>query len=269
MDTVFWATAQLFWLVVRPDRFVLLLLALGSVCLWTRWRSLGRKLVSLSVGIVVVLNIVALDAYLLVPLEERFPQSTPPEQVDGIIVLGGAIDQFVSVEREQLSISDAGERVVAMVDLARRYPNAQVVYSGGNGSIRHAPVREAEVARRWVRRRGMLSERFSFETESRNTWENGTRSQKLVQPKKGETWLLVTSAAHMPRAIGVFRKIGWPVVAYPVDYQTAGKQVRLFPLGGFGALGSVSAAVHEWIGLVVYWVTGKTSALFPAPRSAG
>jgi len=104
-----------------------------------------------------------------------------------------------------------------------------------------------------------------FEDASRNTVENAEFSHRLAQPKSGETWLLVTSAFHMPRAVGCFRRAGWNVVAYPVDHSTAGESEPPIQFNFGSGLGGLRAAVHEYLGLFFYWIGGKTDALFPAP----
>ena len=107
-----------------------------------------------------------------------------------------------------------------------------------------------------------------LETRSRNTEENAVFTKELVQPKPGERWLLVTSAQHMPRAIGCFRRAGFPVEAYPVDWHTR-RALRLAPMETLsGGLGRLDNAVHEWIGLVSYWLTGRTSELLPGPAAS-
>ena len=113
---------------------------------------------------------------------------------------------------------------------------------------------------------GVPAQRMTFENRSRNTYENATMTRAIVQPRPGERWLLVTSAAHMPRSMGIFRRAGWNMIAYPVDYRTFGdaRDVRPTTLA-LDALRRIDAALHEWIGLLVYRLTGKTDSLLPAP----
>src|SRR5262245_9501340 len=89
-------------------------------------------------------------------------------------------------------------------------------------------------------------------------------------PKPGERWLLVTSAMHMPRAVGVFRKAGFDVDAYPVDYRTTSTRGlwTLLPSALMGGIGIMDRAVHEWSGLLFYWIAGGITVLFPGPISA-
>ena len=116
-----------------------------------------------------------------------------------------------------------------------------------------------------LERLGLEAGRVIYEERSRNTAENAKFSRDIARPQPGETWLLITSAFHMPRAVGCFRRAGWNVVPYPVDYMTDG-DYQTAPPGSFSAgLGSLDGALHEWMGLALYRLSGKTDALFPAP----
>ena len=117
---------------------------------------------------------------------------------------------------------------------------------------------------------GIPRARITLEDRSRNTVENAVLSKAIAQPKPGERWLLVTSAHHLPRAVGVFRKAGFPVEAYPVDWRTRGPEDALRPFASVGdGLRRSDTAVREWVGLAVYWLTGRSSELFPAPTQDG
>ncbi|HLB78977.1 MAG TPA: YdcF family protein, partial [Dongiaceae bacterium] len=216
------ALSKLLWLLVEPGNLLLLLLALGALLLFRR-RRMGRWLVGIAAVAGIAVAVLPLGAWLLVPLEARFPPPVPlPAEVDGIVVLGGAVDAYLAEAREQPALNEQAERVVALVDLARRYPQARLVYSGGSGSPWSAAYREADAARPLLARLGLDTSRVVFERESRNTHENAVQTLALAQPEAGETWLLVTSAWHMPRAVGCFRRLDWAVTPYPVDYQTDG-----------------------------------------------
>jgi uncharacterized SAM-binding protein YcdF (DUF218 family) len=154
------------------------------------------------------------------------------------------------------------------VMLARRYPQARVVFTGGSASLRpERGVTEADAARAFLLAMGLAPERLLFESRSRNTEENARFTRELVKPKAGEAWLLVTSAAHLPRAVGLFRKAGFAVVPWPSDYVTRGKPVdylRPSVTAGSG-IARLDGAVREWIGLIAYRMTGKIDHLLPAP----
>jgi uncharacterized SAM-binding protein YcdF (DUF218 family) len=191
-----------------------------------------------------------------------------PNRVDGIIVLGGAVNPPLAANRGEPSVNDAAERILALADLGRRYPDAKLVFTGGSGSLWGGKYREGEVMRAALEQAGLDTGRVQFENESRNTWENAVFSRDLVAPKPGETWLLVTSAWHMPRSVGIFRRIGWPVTPYPVDYRSRddGKPYLLFELDA--NLMQAGFAVREWIGLAAYRLMDRTDSLFPAPDAA-
>jgi uncharacterized SAM-binding protein YcdF (DUF218 family) len=172
----------------------------------------------------------------------------------------------VSAARDEMMLNEAAERLTAAVELARRYPAARILYSGGSSALIYEEGAEAAFALHLLENLGIPRERIVLEDRSRNTVENALFSKALAQPKPGERWLLVTSAHHLPRAIGAFRQVGFTVEPYPVDWRTRGVSDVLRPFATLGdGLRRTDTAVREWVGLVVYWLTGRTSALFPGP----
>jgi uncharacterized SAM-binding protein YcdF (DUF218 family) len=239
----------------------------GLILLCTRFTRLASWLVVTSLVLVAVVGLSPLGNVLLLSLEQRFPRwdasHGPP---DGIVVLGGAIWPEVSEARGVVKLDDAAERITATVELARRYPNARIVYTGGSAALVSDHIPEAPFAVRELEALGVSHDRITAEEQSRNTVENAVFSRLIANPKPGERWLLVTSAYHMPRAIGVFRAVRFPVEAYPVDWHTRGPEdVLRLPSSLSDGLGRTDLAVHEWVGLVAYRLTGKTNELFPAP----
>ncbi|TIT48387.1 MAG: YdcF family protein, partial [Mesorhizobium sp.] len=162
--------------------------------------------------------------------------------------------------------NSSGDRMVETAILARRFPQAKVVVSGGNGSLFFDGEGDADTAPRLLEALGVPADRLILEDKSRNTYENAVFSRELVKPKPGETWLLVTSAFHMPRAKALFDKAGFPTVPWPVDYRTSGKEgIGLFRDNPSDSLQATTMAVREWIGLLAYWVSGRIDQPFPAP----
>jgi len=205
------------------------------------------------------------------PLEQRFPlRDSSRGAPDGIVVLGGAISPDVSGARNDVALNEAAERVTAVADLARRYPNARILFSGGSAALIEHEEAEAKFAVRLFDQFGIAGERILVEDRSRNTVENAVFSKQVAMPKPGERWLLVTSAYHLPRAMGIVRRAGFAVEPYPVDWRTRGIEdgLRPFPTVGDG-LRRTDTAVREWVGLLVYWVTGQSSELFPGPARGG
>jgi uncharacterized SAM-binding protein YcdF (DUF218 family) len=241
-----------------PSNILVGLGLLGVLLLPTRFGRAGRRLLVASVALIAAVGVLPIGAALTLPLEARFPRCDAAGSAPtGIVVLGGVIDPFISKGRSVVALSGAAERITVAVELAQRYPDAKLVFTG---------AAEGPFARRIFENLGVARSRILVERNAYNTAENALFAKQLVAPKQGERWLLITSAMHMPRAIGAFRKADFPVEACPVDYQTAGPAELWTPPGSLLAgVGKLDLAVHEWLGLAVYWATGRTDTLFPGP----
>ncbi len=250
----------------------LLLLALLAAFIWQRrWPRLSRALLGASLLFVAALSLAPLGHWLILPLQSRFPAPAQLklDHVDGIIVLGGAINADDSYFSGQPSLNEAGDRITTFVALSRKYPEAKLVWTGGSASVWGGGTRYSEslAAQALLESLDIDTSRMIYERDSRNTWENAVYSKRRVQPRPGETWLLVTSAWHMPRSVGIFRRVGWTVVPYPVDYLSADPAAW----GKFEAwreLTTISTTAKEWLGLVSYRLLGRTDALLPGPMPA-
>jgi uncharacterized SAM-binding protein YcdF (DUF218 family) len=250
-----------------PSNVLMSLGLIGVVLMATRYARAGRRI---AVTAIVLLAIVGWSPFgnaIILPLEERFPPWDASRGAPtGIISLGGALDTVVSPVRDEVALNEAAERMTAMAELARRFPQARIVFSGGSGRIIFDGVTEASLAARLFESFGIAKDRITLEDKSRDTLENARFTKALVQPKPGERWLLVTSAHHMPRSVGLFRAEGFPVEAFPVDYRTRGAIDLLRPFSTVGdGLRRTDTAMREWVGLVMYRITGRTEALFPKP----
>ena len=248
--------------------FCLALGLLGLLLLPTRFLRAGARFIAASMLILLLWGVWPLGIATALLLEQRFPRwdssRGPP---DGIIVVGGAINARNSALRGTITLNAQAERVTVVADLARRYPNARIVFAGGDSSLLLPGAAEADFVLQLWETFGITRERVLLERESRNTVENANFSKALVNAKPGERWLLVTSALHMPRTVGVFRHAGFPVEAYPVDWRTVGWQDLLVIPGTSLAtrLTTTDLAAHEAFGLLIYWLTGKSSGLLPGP----
>jgi uncharacterized SAM-binding protein YcdF (DUF218 family) len=246
-----------------------LLMAVGLVglaLLLTRFRRLASWLIVSSLVLIGFVGYSPLGHMLILPLEDRFPPWNPAQgPPDGIVVLGGAIAPGISLARGAVALNDSAERITATAELALRYPKARIIFSGGTAAL-FKGVLEAPFAVKELEALGVAHDRITAEEQSRNTIENAVFSRLIAQPKPGERWLLVTSAFHMPRAIAAFRAAGFPVEAYPVDWRTRGPIDATAPfVSVIGGLGMTDFAMHEWVGLLVYRLTGQTEELFPTP----
>jgi uncharacterized SAM-binding protein YcdF (DUF218 family) len=265
MDTTLFIASKLFWTAVRPNTLALLLSVIGLALVW-RGRRIGRWPLLLGLGWYVAVFALPISTALTLPLESRFTRpATQPAIVTGILVLGGAVEQDLTAAHGIPALNGAAERMTEAVALALRHPEARLVFTGGSAAVVPGGPTEADTARKLFADLGLPPSRLTFEDESRNTWENAVLTHRLLQPRPGETWLLVTSASHMPRAMGCFRTAGWQVVAWPVNY-TTGADPELWWNWPFPTrLNQAESGLREWIGLLAYRLMGRTPALFPAP----
>ena len=254
--------------LLLPSNFLILLGLAGLLLLATRYARAGRRLLVTSLVLLALAGFAPIGVTLAHLLESRFPPWDASRGApDGIIVLGGAILPRLSQDYGTPAISADAARIIAIGKLARDYPNARIVYSGGDASLLGNEP-EGNFLYPLLDSLGVPRTRVALELRSRNSEENAVFTKELVQPKPGERWLLVTSAQHMPRAIGCFRRVGFAVEAYPVAWHTR-REPRLAPMEIISSgLGRLDNAVHEWIGLLAYWATDRTSELLPGPAAS-
>jgi uncharacterized SAM-binding protein YcdF (DUF218 family) len=254
-------TAMLFFLSKTLGFFTVpsnVLSALGLIGVLllcsSQYARVGRWLLCINVVLLAVIGFLPIGAALTLPLEERFPAWIPTRDTPtGIIVLGAAAP---------------AERIVAVAEFAIQYPKTRILVAGGNGSLLVDARPESAFIGRLLESFGIPAGRIELESRSRSTVENAVLSKEIAAPVPGDRWLLVTSAMHMPRAVGAFRQAGFCVEAYPTDLENLGRQDELWVSGSLASgLAKVDAAAHEWVGLMFYRLTGQIAELFPGPKS--
>ncbi|WP_028035001.1 YdcF family protein [Chelativorans sp. J32] len=263
---MFHLASAIFWTLVQPFNLVGLLIAAAIVGAAFRWRRVSITFATLAFVVVALAGWTTFGALLLHPLEDRFTRPEPaPQHVDGIIVLGGGFEGAVNMARGGYELNDSGDRFVETAILARRYPQARLLVSGGSGSVFLPGEGDADTAPRLLIALGVPPERIELENQSRDTFENARLSVSLAKPQPGETWLLVTSAFHMPRAVGAFRQAGFPVVPWPADYKTTGQErPGLTDDNVLDSLRNTTVGIREWIGLIAYWMLGRSESILPS-----
>lgn len=260
--------SKIFWMAAQPGNLLCLVLAAGVLWFWASGRRHGIALVVVATAGFAAIIVLPLGEWAIAPLEARFPPPRPlPAKIDGIILLGGAVDVDVTLAHGQVALDDAAERITATVALARRYPAVPIVVAGGNGELTPHALSEAAATALLLTEDGVDVHRLRLEEHSHTTYGNAVDAKALVEPRPGEIWLLVTSAAHMPRAVGCFRAVGWTVTPYPVDYRTGRPFLSRLALAP--DLRLLDVAVHEWIGLAAYRLLGRIDQVFPAPQDEG
>lgn len=240
----FFALSKLLWYLVEPSH-LLVWAALASVIFRKR---LLAGLVALGL---LALLILPIGNWALRPLEDLYPRPDWPIHVDGILVLGEGLSGEVLADRGVPGVGQDGGTLLAGIILAKRYPDARLVFAGGSGEL-GGSVAEARVAENLFGQIGLAPQ---IEDRSRNTEENLLFARELAHPKEGEVWLLVAEALHMPRAMAVSRKLGWALLPWPSDYLTL-KHGSEGPLSLALNLAHLDKAAHEALGLLAYRLAG-------------
>lgn len=262
-EGAFFLASKLAWLIAAPTNLMAFLIAIGAaLALWERTRALGRRAVAAGVIAFVVAALLPVGDWLLLPLERRFPVLGQC-RFDGVILLGGSIGATEVNGRIEEELNEAADRVRYAASLARRSPEAPILISGGQALPRAGARSEAEAMAQLLQELGVSSEQMRLETSSRTTAENAHQisRDRALRPRR---WALVTSAFHMPRAIGVFRRHGVDVVAAPTDWRVD-EGAPLMSWSVSSRLETLDLAAKEYVGLIAYRLAGKTGELFPAP----
>ena len=262
MDTAFLVASKTVWLLIRPETLLVILFALPLICLWRGRNAEASRLLGAALIITIIIGVFPVGNVLINPLERAYPANPTITEPAGILVLGGAEDIAPDYAGSAAQVNDAGDRLIAAMQLSRRFPEAVVLYSGGKVAL--TPVAEGtfEVGPDILRQLGLSEDRLIVEGRSRSTAENATLSRAMAPDGNGP-WILVTSAFHMPRAVGSFCAAGWRnLVPYPTDYRGGTTRDQI----GWNLaenLADLNIGVKEWVGLMAYRVTGRTEAFFP------
>ena len=266
-DSLFFVLSKTVGFILLPTNFLIGLGAIGVILLATRWVRLGCRLMATAAILLAVCAFSPLGYGLLYPLEQRFPPWNPARGApDGIVILGASIEADLSAAHGVPVVRGVPDRIIRAAMLAHAYPNARIIFSGGSANLISNDAREADFAAAIFEGLGIAKSRLIMERRSRNTLENAEFSRDLANPKPGERWLVVTSAFHMPRSVGLFRKAGFPVEPFPVDWRVGDRgDLGSFALLGAEGLSRTDTGAREWMGLVAYRLTGKIDQLLPGP----
>ncbi|MGB7336737.1 MAG: YdcF family protein [Salaquimonas sp.] len=258
--------SKLIGFVIHPINTTLILIFLAAVLWKVGWKRSGNFALTVGTLYLAIVVYTPLSSWLILPLEQRFERPTLPSKIDGIIVLGGGIEANVSLGRNIVEHKDASDRLYEAILLARQFPEAKIIYTGGSGKILGEKTNSSDFAKIIFLRAGLDPSRITLDPLAKNTYENALNSKSLMKPALNENWILVTSAFHMPRSMGLFRALDWEVIPWPVDYYTAGPEARSdFSDDEISNLVKVRLTLKEWVGMASYYFMGKSSELFPGP----
>ncbi len=257
--------SKLFWLLAQPLSLIFILLIVSFIFGASGFQRVYGFLSGLAVTLFFFTLFTSTGAVMLQGLENRIARpASLPADLSCIIILGGAFENEVTASRGGIEFNQAADRFVEGLKLAQAYPAARLLVSGGDGSFSGRYDGDAQSSAVFFSTFGIAPDRLIREDQSRTTFENATNTKQLLEANGLSDCALVTSAFHMPRSVGLFRKLGITVTPWPVDYRTSGK----LALGLDFSQPSLNAqltttALREWAGLTTYYISGRTHALFP------
>lgn len=255
---IFFYLSKILWIFVIPGNFFILLLFISTILLWTRYAKIGKVILTSIAFTAILISFIPIGNILLYPLENKFKiNPILPERIDGIIVLSGAVSAKSTALLNQVQVNEQVERELFFMKLGYKYPNAKLVYTGGSSSLTHQQFKGANAGKKLLESQKFDITRVIFECNSRNTYESAVNVKKLIKPKDDENWILITTAWHMPRSVGVFEKVGFNVIAYPVDFRTSKDTLYNISFNFTSNLLKFEVGFKEWLGLTIYKLTNK------------
>ena len=263
---MYFILSKTLWFLMKPSMLMFLSMTAGLILVLVRFRRAGLVLFAVPFVALWAVTVLPVGEMMVRDLEERFPQQEAvPEAIGGIIVLGGTIDPLMSGARGQIAVDSSMERLLYFAMLGDARPDVPLLFTGGSGHLFEQDAKEGHYLKEVGQILGLDMARVIVEAESRNTMENAAFSKAKVTIEPDRPWVLITSARHMPRAVGVFRNQGWPIIPYPVDYITLPAQGWTLRLENLGGQSMLDAAMHEFVGMAVAYLLGRSDSLYPAP----
>lgn len=251
--------AKFMTFLTQPLAWVALLLLL-TVLLVRRRPTWAVRIGGAALVLLLLLGWEPLPDALLRRLESLYPplqrQHIAADTV-GVIVLGGALESaYVWSVPGQSALNDAAERMTEAAALRRQQPQLKLLFTGGEGELFGTGLSEAERAKVFFEGQGIAATQILFESASRTTYENAVLSKQLPGLDSSQRWLLLTTASHMPRSMATFRKVGWNVTAYPVDFR-AGQATPWTQYSLDQGVKKWRVGLHEIVGLLAYRLSGR------------
>ena len=229
-------------------------------------KKIYKRIYQITFILFILITLLPTGTYLLWKLENAYPkQKNIADHVDGILVLAGGINEFMTYEHDQLILNDRIERITESIKLMKKFSNAKIVLSGGNGTLSKPKLKSSDAIKMFYKQMGINIDRIIFEDKSRNTYENFIYSKKFIDNINDETWLLVTSAFHMKRAMSVAEKLNLNFIPYPVDFivsETFSWRFWYHKTNFLINMNDFQLAAHEYIGLISYYLTKKSNVMY-------
>ena len=253
--------SKILWFIVSPLNFILILLTLSYIISFFKKTYFFKIFYYFAMILILFTCILPTGSYLNYLLEKDFHFSNYyPDSIDGILILSGATNPFLTQEHNQVVMNGSAERLTESIFLIKKYPNAKVVFSGGSGSLKYPSLSHASAAKKFFIDMNIAPEKIIYEKKSRNTYENILFSKALINPKINEKWLVVTSAFHLRRVMAISEKLEWNIIPYATDFNSSKSffQDYTFNYNFISNLSSFNHSLHEWLGLIAYYYMGRS-----------
>ena len=260
---LFFVLSKIFWAIARPLNFLFLMALAAMLLARLGWHRIARMAIAFAIAMTALVGFTQLPDWLIYRLETTANYLPIPPDPYGIIVLGGGLDAQSAARKDDYHLGEAADRLVLALELKRRFPQARLVYSGGLATIAGEGIPETRAAENMMIALYGDTRGAEFEPDSRNTWQNAIFTARMLGEDRKKSWLLVTSAFHVPRALGCFRKAGMNVIAVPTDFRADEFSFPWLTGDMAGQFIKMSLFTKELIGLVVYRLTGKMDAFLP------
>lgn len=255
------------WFLINLDMSFLLMIAAGGLLYYFKSCKWAKRLALSGLFGIFFLATVPVGLWMFTFLENRFPKpEVIPEDAVGVILLGGPFELQMMEKRHETVFNLTAGRIFEFIEFTKKYPHLKRVFSGGG---RKLPIidgklqGEADLIKVLFDRMGYDTQEMIFEGTSRDTIENAWKTKDIIQPKADEKWVLMTSAYHMPRSVGLFKKAGWNVIPYPVDYHALATYEPWFFWGLRDGLMTFYYAAKEFLAMFHNYIFGRSDTLLP------
>ena len=251
------------WLILNPFNIFILFTLFSILLFFLTFKRLSKIIFLINFSVLLSISIFPIGNYLIYIIEKEFHTHTKiPDNIDGVLILGGTTDAEMFKEYGQISLNGSAERLVESIEIIKKFKNSKIIFTGGSGILNRPDLDHAQVAKLFYEKMGINLTRIIFENKSRNTFENIIFSKKIAEPKNNQSWLLITSASHMKRALLIGEKHNWYFTPYAVDFLNT-KNFKIRPnFELLSNLNSFQKGSHEWLGLISYYLLGRTSKIF-------
>ncbi len=257
---MFFIASKTLGVFVQPLNLLFSLIGLAGILLIFGKRKIAGKILIWVCALFILCGYTQIADLALSILERQtdLPATTQfDEKPLGIIVLGGTTTSNKQVRTDWYHLNSSAERITEAIILAKKYPSALLVFTGGSGDLKGKKNDEALAFRILFEQMDAVQNEVLLEAEAKNTWQNAVNTHAMIKNREIANWLLVTSAFHMPRAIGSFTKAGLDVIAWPTDYRADVIKFPWLTADSTEQFSKLNLLFHELAGIIVYKLSGR------------